>query len=108
MKNTVYCYIRNCHTCRQVKAPRDLYNNVLKLLQILTCLWTNVTLDFVIRLPLNNSYNAVLMIIDHLIKKKHYISYTTDDNGTTAEATTYLLLNNVWKLHGLFLSLILD
>ncbi len=23
MKNTVYCYIRNCHTYRRTKAPRD-------------------------------------------------------------------------------------
>ena len=45
------------------------------------------------------------MVIDRLTKEKHYIPYTTDKNGTTAKATTYLFLENVWKLHGLPLSL---
>ncbi len=95
MKDIVYCYIRNCHTCRHAKAPRDRYNGILKFLPIPTCLWTNVTLDFVTRLPLSNGYNAVLMVIDRLTKERHYIPCTTDENGTTAEAITYLLLNNV-------------
>ena len=43
-----------------------------------------------------------------MIKERHYIPYTIDKNGTTAEATTYLLLNNIWKLHGLPLSLTSD
>ena len=108
MKDTVYCYIRNCHTCRRAKAPRDQYNGLLKPLPIPTRPWTDVTLDFVTRLPHSNGYNAVLMVIDRLTKERHYILCTTDKNGTTAEATAYLLLNNVWKLHGLPLSLTSD
>ncbi len=45
------------------------------------------------------------MIIDQLTKERYYISCTIDKNGTTAEITTYLLLNNIWKLHSLLLSL---
>ena len=108
MKDTVYRYIRNCHTCRRAKAPRDRYNGILKPLPIPTRPWTNVTLDFVTGLPSSNGYNAVLMVIDRLTKERHYIPCTTDENGTTAEATAYLLLNNVWKLHGLPLSLTSD
>ena len=43
-----------------------------------------------------------------LDKIKYYISYITDENGTTTEATAQLLHQNVWKLHGLSLSLSLD
>ena len=108
MKDTVHRYIRNCHTCRHAKAPRDRYNGLLKPLPIPTRPWIDVTLDFVIGLPLSNDYNAVLMVIDRLTKERHYIPCTIDKNGTTAEATTYLLLNNIWKLHGLPLSLTSD
>ena len=108
MKDTVYRYIQNCHTCRRAKAPRDQYNGLLKPLPIPTRPWTDVTLDFVTRLPHSNGYNAVLIVIDRLTKERHYILCTTDKNGTTAEATAYLLLNNVWKLHGLPLSLTSD
>ena len=68
---------------------------MLKPLLISTRPWTNITLDFITGLPLNNGYNTVLMVIDQLTKKRHYILYTTVENSTTAEATTYLLLNNV-------------
>ena len=64
MKDTVQCYIRNCHTCRRAKAPKDRYNGLLKPLPIPTRPWIDVTLDFVTRLPPSNSYNAVLMVID--------------------------------------------
>lgn len=58
-----------------------------------------------IGLPLSNGYNTVLMVVDRLIKEKHYIPCTTNENNTTAEATAYLLLDNVCKFHGLLLSL---
>ena len=108
MKDTVHRYIQNCHTYRRAKASRDRYNGLLKPLSILSLPWTNVTLDFVTGLPSSNGYNAVLMVVDRLTKERHYIPCTTDENGTTAEATAYLLLNNVWKLHGLPLSLTSD
>ncbi len=59
-------------------------------------------------LPPSNGYNAVLMVIDRLTKERHYIPCITDENGTTAEVTAYLFLNNVRKLHGLPLSLTSD
>ena len=39
---------------------------------------------------------------------RYYTPCTIDKNGTIAETIAYLLLNNVWKLHGLLLSLIFD
>ena len=69
MNNTICHYIQNCHICRRTKAPKDQYNSLLKPLLILTYSWTDITLDFVTKLLHNNSYNAVLMIIDRLTKK---------------------------------------
>ncbi len=64
IKDTIYYYIRNCLTCRHAKALRDQYNGLLKLLLISSYSWTNVTLDFITRLPFSNGYNAVLIVID--------------------------------------------
>ena len=47
-------------------------------------------------------------MIDQLAKERYYIPCTTDENNTIAKATAYLLFNNIWKLHGLLLSLTLD
>lgn len=61
---------------------------MLKPLPILFYLWTNVTLDFITGLLINNSYNVILIVVDHLTKERHYIPYIEDENGTTMEATT--------------------
>lgn len=108
LKKMVWCYIQNCHSCSCAKASKDLYNYLLKLWSIPFCLWTDVTLDFIISLSISNSYNAILIIVDYLTEKKDYISFITEKNGTITEATTQLLLQNIWKLHGLLLSLIRD
>lgn len=44
------------------------------------------------------------MMVDRLIKKKHYISFTTNENGIIMEGTTQLLLQNILKLHVFLLS----
>ena len=48
------------------------------------------------------------MVIDCLMKERYYIPCTTDENGTTTKATAQLLLQNVWKLYNLSLSLTLN
>lgn len=108
MKDKVHCWIWNCHTYSHAIALTDWYNGLLKSLLILIYLWTNITLDFVTGLLPSNSYNIDLIVIDQLIKENHYILYIMDKNGKTVEATTYLLLKNIWKFYGFPLSFTLD
>ena len=108
LKKIVQYYIQNCHSCRRTKALRDWYNGLLKPLPIPSHPCTNVTLDFVTGLSISNGYNAILMVVDCLTKERHYIPCTTDENVTTTETTAQLLLQNVWKLHGLPLSFTSD
>jgi hypothetical protein len=108
MSRNVKQYIRNCHTCRRVKAARDKYHELLNSLSIFDKSWTNITLDFVTKLFDSREYNAVLMIIDRLSKMHHYISCTIDENGITIEKTIKLLIQHVWKLHELLITMISD
>ena len=59
----------------------------MKPILILFCPYTDVTLDFITGLPINNSDNVILMVVDCLTKKIYYISCTIDENGTTTKAT---------------------
>lgn len=88
----VQCYIQNCHLWKHAKASKDEYNGFLKPLSIFFYFWTDVTLDFIVGLPVSNSYNAILIIIDCLTKKRHYILYITDKNDGTIKTTAQLLL----------------
>ncbi len=99
-------YVRNCHTCRRIKTTRDKYHELLNSLSIFDRSWINIILDFVIELSDNREYNAVFMIMNRLSKMHHYISCIIDENDTTVEKTTKLLIQHVWKLHELFITMI--
>ncbi len=99
MKNFIDRYVRNCHTCKRSKAFRNRYAELLNFLSISNKLWTDITMNFVIELFVNHEFNAILMIINRFTKMHHYISCTIIDKDITAEETTRLLIDHVWKLH---------
>ncbi len=101
-------FIRNCHTCKKAKTAKNKYNELLNLLSMSNRSWIDITFDFVIELFDNKNYNAVFMIINRLNKMHHYIFCTTNENETTTEKTTKLLIQHVWKLYELFTTMIFD
>src|SRR5579871_3851065 len=61
--------------------------------------WQSIGMDFLMPIPESkNGHNAILVIVDRLIKMAHFIS-TTDK--VTAKETAELFLQNVFRYHGL-------
>jgi len=56
-------------------------------------------------LPLAQGYGSILVVVDQLTKMVHFIPTT---EKTLAEGLARLFRDNVWKLHGLPESIILD
>ena len=108
MDVTVAKFIRNCHDCKRTKEPRDRYQGVLQPLPIPQQPWQHISMDFVTGLPLDDGSNAILVVVDRLSKEAHYIPCYAGDKGTSAETTAWLILQHVWKLHGLFDSIVSD
>ncbi len=52
-------------------------------------------MNFVTELLMSNEFNVILMIVDRLIKMRHYILCTTEEEDTSAEKTIRLLINHV-------------
>jgi len=67
--------------------------------------WTHISADFIMKLPLDQGYDAILVVVDRLMKMVHFISTT---EKTTAEGLVRLFRDNVWKLHSLPESIISD
>ena len=65
-------------------------------------------MDFIIGLPTFEGYDAILAFIDRCTKERYYILCTADEEGTFAENTAYMLLKEVFRLYGLFASIISD
>ena len=101
-------YLRNCHVCKRAKSAQDTYNGLFQPLPVPEKPWVDLTIDFVVGLPRSQGYNAILMVVDRLLKKRHYIPCTEQNDGTNEEATATMFLRFVWCYHGLPISLTSD
>jgi hypothetical protein len=108
MIRNVKQYIQNCHICKRLKTTKNKYHELLNSLLMLDKSWIDIIFDFVINLFNNRNYNAVLMMIDRLNKIHHYIFYMIDENKIAIKKTIKLFIQHVWKLHELFITMILN
>ena len=60
-------------------------------------------MDFVTGLPWSNGNNAIWVIVDRLIKMRHFVPCRTT---TSAPDLVNLFLQHVWKHHGLLQDII--
>ena len=67
--------------------------------------WTHISVDFVVKLPEVQGYDAILVVCDRMSKMVHIIPTT---EATSVQGLAALYRDNVWKLHGLPESIISD
>jgi len=70
----------------------------LQLLSVLDAQWDTLSVDFVVELLESSGHDAVMMVVDAVSKRVHFIPTHTI---VTAEGAARLFLHYVWKLHGL-------
>jgi hypothetical protein len=56
-----------------------------------------ISVDFIVELPESHGYDAIMCIVNSLMKHAHFIPMHTTIN---AEGTALLFLKEVWKHHG--------
>ena len=67
--------------------------------------WSHIIADFITKLPLAQEYDAILVVCDKMTKMAYFVPTT---ERTSVEGVTRLFQDNVWKLHGLPESIIID
>jgi hypothetical protein len=67
--------------------------------------WEVISMDFVEGLPSLGSASAILIVVDKFSKFAHFIPLR---HPFTAESVAKLFLDNVYRLHGMPLSIISD
>ncbi len=65
-------------------------------------------MNFIMELSELEKFNIILNIIDWLTKERYYIIYITINKSMTAENTVRILYKNVWRIHDLFSTIILN
>ena len=67
--------------------------------------WQHISVDFITKLPMSKGHDLILVVCDRFSKMSHFVVTT---EKTTAEGLARLFRDNVWKLHRLLESVILD
>ena len=99
MMKIVKRYTTSCHICQTTKISTVLPNGLLMPLPVPKQGWEQLSLDFILPLPETEAgFNAVLVVIDRLTKRAHFIPTT---NEVTGEMTADQFLQNFDKLHGM-------
>ena len=65
----------------------------------------HLTVDFITKLLVVAGKDAILVVCDWLSKITHFVATT---EGMSAKGLARLFWDNVWKLHGLLESVVLD
>ena len=106
MKIEIAKYVSECDTCQRIKASHLKTAGTLQPLPIPSWKWDDISMDFIVGLPLTSkSHNSVWVIVDRLTKTAHFIAVKT-----TYSAKDYaeIYLDHIVRLHGVPKTIISD
>jgi len=98
-------YIEEYDLCQRIKNRIEEVAGKLKLSEIPEKPWTHLTVDFITKLPIVARKDVILVVCNRLSKMAYFVATTEE---TLAEGLARLFKDNVWKLHGLPESMVLD
>jgi hypothetical protein len=91
-------YTATCDLCLRTKIQRQLPTGHLEPLLIPETRWHTVSVDFIVELPESDGYDAVMVVVNSLTKRSHFLLVNTT---ITAVGSARQFRDNVWKHHGL-------
>jgi hypothetical protein len=98
-------FIASCDTCLRCRSGSSGTDGHLKPLDIPEQRWSDISIDFVSGLPLSNGYNEIMVVVDRLTKRAHFIPTT---ENVDASGAARLFLREVVRLHGIPASIVSD
>jgi hypothetical protein len=97
MKHETARYVAECDMCRRVKADHMSNAGLLQPLNIPAWKWEDISIDFIVGLPLSaRKFNSIWVIMDRFTKSTHFISVHTNYK---AEKYAELYIVHVMCLH---------
>jgi len=98
-------YMEGCDLCQRMKNRTEKPAGKLKLSEVPEKPWMHLTVDFITKLPVVAGKDIILVVCDRLSKMMHFVTTTEE---TLVEGLARLFRDNMWKLHGLLESVVLD
>jgi hypothetical protein len=90
-------YVSECDTCSKIKADYMKPGGLLQPLSMLACKCDDISMDFIVGLPLTaQKFNSIWVIVDQLTKSTHFIPVNTNYN---AQKYTEIYISRVLCLY---------
>jgi len=105
LKQDVDSFVKQCSICQQAKHVNTLPAGLLAPIPIPEGAWQQISMDFVEGLPVSNTFNAILVVVDRFTKYAHFIPLKYP---FTAAQIAKVVLDNIVKLHGLPTAIVTD
>ena len=106
MHRHIQYYINTCMKCQENKSSNQLPMGLLQSLPIPERRWQQITMDFIVQLPMTkNGNDSIIVIVDKLSKMACYIPTTVN---VTAQQVAKLVFENIVRHHGVPESIVSD
>jgi hypothetical protein len=106
MKRETTRYVAECDTSQRVKADHIKHAGLLQPLKILAWKWEDISMDFIMGLPLSaRKFDSIWVIIDWFTKSAHFIPMHTNYK---AKKYAELYIARIMCLHGVPKTIISD
>ena len=105
LKRDVREMVRSYLVCQRFKYDTAVLLGLMQPLPIPNKIWTDISIDFLEGLPLAKGKSSILVVVDRLSKYAHFITLT---HPYTVVSIAQVFLENIYKLHGLPSSIVLD
>jgi hypothetical protein len=99
-------YVSKCDTCWKIKADYMKLGGLLQLLSIPEWKWDDISMDFIVGLPLTaRKFDSIWVIVDRLSKSAHFIPVHTNYN---VQKHAGIYIAHVLYLHRVLKTIISD
>jgi hypothetical protein len=106
MKGEIAEYVSGCDTCQKIKASHLKTAGQMQLLSIPAWKWDDISIDFIVGLPLTpRKHDSIWVIVDRLTKTAHFIPVHTT---YLAERYTEIYVDLIVRLHDVPKSILSD
>jgi hypothetical protein len=106
MKRKIARYVSECDACRKVKADYMKPGGLLQQLNILGWKWDDISIDFIVGLPMTaHKFDSIWVIVDWFTKSAHFIRINT---RYVVQKYAEIYVTRVLCLHGVLKTIISD
>ncbi|GJZ60850.1 ty3-gypsy retrotransposon protein [Tanacetum coccineum] len=97
MRRSIEEFIKKCLVCQQTKYSTQASGGLLQPLLIPTAVWEDVSMDFIMGMPVFKGLTIILVVVDRFTKYAHFGTLPTSFN---ASKVAELFMDMVVKHHG--------